>query len=70
VVRGKGERTGGFHNVAIAYNKMHALVQRNGRSEIDYLKVLLSRGAALEPENAKMEVAEVGINFRWDFDRI
>jgi hypothetical protein len=31
-----------FRNIAAAYNKMHALIQRDGKPEIDYPKVLLS----------------------------
>jgi hypothetical protein len=60
--------TRNFHNIATAYNKMHALIQQDGKPAIDYSKVLLSRGTALEPENAMVEATEIGLKFSWDFD--
>lgn len=59
-----------FHNIATAYNKMNALVQQDGKPAIDYSKVLLSRGTALEPENARVETIELGLKFSWDFDGV
>jgi hypothetical protein len=59
-----------FHNIATAYNKLNALVMQDGQAEIDYPKVLLSRGTALEPQQARVEATAAGLTFSWNFDKI
>jgi hypothetical protein len=57
-----------FHNIATGYNKMNALIRKNGQPDVDYSKILLSRGTALEPQNVTLALTAAGLKFSWDFD--
>jgi hypothetical protein len=59
-----------YHNVATAYNKIHALRMVDGKAEIDFAEVLLSAGNAKKPQDAQVQLSEKGLEFTWAYDAI
>lgn len=59
-----------YHNMATAYNKLHAIRLEDGKAKIDFERVLLSAGEALEPQNAEVQLSEKGLEFTWSYDEV
>jgi hypothetical protein len=57
-----------YHNLATSYNKVHAIRMSDQGPEIDFSKVLLSRGTALAPLDPAVEITNAGIKFNWTID--
>ena len=58
--------TKNWHNLVIQYNNPHAIKGVYPDLEIDYPKVVLSRGELAQPANAVVEIVKEGIKFSWD----
>jgi hypothetical protein len=58
--------TRNYHNLATSYNRIHAIDFVEYVPVLRYDKVLLSRGHALPPVNAKMKANLDGLEFSWD----
>lgn len=55
-----------YHNLATSYNRTHAIKFEDNVPLISYDKVLLSRGHALPPVNARLSNNAQGLTFDWD----
>lgn len=55
-----------YHNLATSYNRTHAIKFEDNVPLICYDKVLLSRGHALPPVNARLSNSAQGLTFDWD----
>lgn len=65
----KNEATGtirNYHNLATAYNRIHAVTFEDDVPFIRYDKVLLSRGPALPPQQASVSTSPEGLTFSWE----
>ena len=60
--------TKNYYNIAVSYNKQHALTGFYPDVEINYSKVLLSDGDLLPAENPTVNRVAGGIEFSWDTD--
>lgn len=58
--------TKNYHNLAIAYNKPHALKGFYPRVEVDYPKIRISVGDLPQPENPMVEPIASGLKFSWN----
>lgn len=58
--------TRNYHNLATSYNRIHAIDFVEDVPVLRYDKVLLSRGHALSPVNAKVRANPDGLEFSWD----
>lgn len=58
--------TRNYHNLATSYNRIHAIDFVDDVPVLRYDKVLLSRGNALPPFNARMRANSDGLEFSWD----
>ncbi len=57
-----------FHNIATAYNIVHAMTDLEGIPAIQYDRVLLSRGTAHAPQSPQAVRNDSGLTFSWDND--
>jgi hypothetical protein len=55
-----------YHNLATSFNRIHAIEFKDNVPELRYDKVLLSRGHALPPVNARVSSTQEGLKFSWD----
>ncbi|MDR6781796.1 hypothetical protein ABIE26_001716 [Pedobacter africanus] len=60
--------TKNYYNIAVSYNKKHALKGFYPNVEVDYPNVLLSDGDLLPAENPVAKRVSGGIEFTWDTD--
>lgn len=60
--------TKNYYNIAVSYNKKHALKGDYPNVEVDYPNVLLSDGNLLPAENPAVTRLAGGIEFTWDTD--
>ena len=58
--------TRNYHNLATSYNRIHAIDFIEDVPVLRYDKVLLSRGRAQPPLNAKVKANPEGLEFSWD----
>lgn len=58
--------TKNFHNLAIAHNKPHALTGFYPDVEIDYPKIVFSKGNLLQPVNTTYTIVDQHLEFTWD----
>jgi hypothetical protein len=54
-----------YHNLATSYNKMHAINIVDNVPQIDYARILLSRGKALMPKDPILKRTEEGLRVSW-----
>ena len=57
-----------YHNIATSYNKINALKGEYPNIEMDYPKVLISKGNLMPPEEVTLELVTEGIKFNWHTD--
>jgi hypothetical protein len=57
-----------YHNLATSYNKINAISIIDNLPQIDYSKILLSRGTALPANDPRVELAAEGLHFEWETD--
>jgi len=57
-----------YHNLATAYNRMHAVTFEGQQPVILYDKVLLSQGTALLPKQPNVARDPEGLRFNWDIE--
>lgn len=57
-----------YHNIATSYNKINALKGEYPDIEMDFPKVLVSKGELLPPEDVTLELLPEGIKFNWYTD--
>ncbi|TCC96644.1 DUF6266 family protein [Pedobacter hiemivivus] len=62
--------TKNYHNLAIAYNKPHALKGFYPDVEVDYAKVVISAGNLPQPINPTVEFVAEGLKFSWNVEGI
>jgi hypothetical protein len=55
-----------YHNLATAYNRIHAIELLDETPVLRYDKVLLSRGTAMLPINPMLTLSSEGLTFNWD----
>ncbi|WEK20349.1 MAG: DUF6266 family protein [Candidatus Pedobacter colombiensis] len=55
-----------YHNLAVSYNKPHALKGFYPDVEVDYPKVVISIGDLPQPINPTVEFVTEGLKFSWD----
>ena len=55
-----------WYNLAVKYNNPQAIKGTFPKLEIDYPKVILSRGQLKQPVNARAERTKDGVKFSWD----
>lgn len=54
------------HNLAVSYNKKHALQGEYPNISVDYSKVMVSKGELPQAKNLKMEQEKNGLRISWD----
>ncbi|WP_432712090.1 DUF6266 family protein [Pedobacter sp.] len=57
-----------WHNLAMKFNRLHAVKGNYPDLEIDYSKVVLSKGPLLPAENPAAQWVEHGLKITWDKD--
>lgn len=62
--------TKNYHNLAISYNKPHALKGFYPNVEVDYPKVIISAGDLPQPVNPDVEFVAEGLKFSWNGEGI
>jgi len=60
--------TKNYHNIATSYNKKNAIKGEYPDLEMDYPKVLISRGNLIPPTGVTVEVVTAGLKFNWYTD--
>jgi hypothetical protein len=55
-----------YHNLAIEYNKPHALKGFYPDVEVDYPKIIISAGDLPQPVNPAIELVAEGLKFSWN----
>lgn len=58
--------TKNYHNLAVAYNKPHALIGFYPDVEINYPNVVFSIGNLLQPVNTSYRIVDQNLEFTWD----
>jgi hypothetical protein len=62
--------TKNYHNLAIAYNKPHALKGFYPDVEVDYSKVVISAGELPQPINPTVEFVDEGVSWPYSRDQV
>lgn len=62
------DTTKNYHNIATAYNKKNAIKGEYPNLEMDYPKVLISRGNLMPAVDVTVEVVPEGLKFSWYTD--
>jgi hypothetical protein len=57
-----------YHNIATAYNRVHAIKITDNIPHLTFENILLSRGTAILPQNAACNLDNSQLHFSWDAD--
>jgi hypothetical protein len=58
-----------YHNLATSYNKVHAINIVENVPQIDYTRILLSRGKALMPKDPILNKTGDGLSISWTVEK-